>query len=103
VVGAVDQAGERTGFTSMGENVVVYANGFEVESYVPGGARMAMSGTSMASPNALNLAAKLITLDPSLDPERVIGLMVEGADSLPEQPGLKLLNPKASVALLKAQ
>ena len=56
-VGAVDQAGDPTSFTSFGRTVQVYANGFEVDSYVPGGDRMKMSGTSMASPNAANLAA----------------------------------------------
>ena len=75
VVGAVDQAGERTGFTSMGENVVVYANGFEVESYVPGGGGQAANGTSMASPNAANLAAKLLTVDPELSTTEVISLI----------------------------
>ena len=40
VVGAVDQAGDPTSFTSTGRNVRVFANGFEVESYVPGGMRM---------------------------------------------------------------
>ena len=100
VVGAVDQAGERTGFTSMGKNVVVYANGFEVESYVPGGKKMKMSGTSMASPNTLNLAAKMVAADPSLTPQRIIELIEEGADQLPSQPELKLINPKATGALL---
>ena len=101
-VGAVDQAGQRTSFTSAGENVVVYANGFEVVSYVPGGERMAFSGTSMASPNALNLAVKLITVRPDLQPGEVIRLIEQGADELEGQPGLKLLNPKASLRLLKA-
>ena len=101
VVGAVDQAGERTSFTSMGENVVVYANGFEVDSYVPGGQRMAFSGTSMASPNALNLAVKLITVKPTLQPAEVIRLIEQGADELAGQPELKLLNPAASMALLQ--
>jgi hypothetical protein len=102
VVGAVDQAGERTSFTSMGENVVVYANGFEVDSYVPGGQRMAFSGTSMASPNALNLAAKMFTVQPDLTPAQVIRFIEQGADELSDQAGLKLLNPKATLALLKA-
>jgi hypothetical protein len=101
-VGAVDQAGERTSFTSMGENVVVYANGFEVDSYVPGGEVMAFSGTSMASPNALNLAAKLLAVEPNLKPREVIKLIEQGADELEGQPGLKLLNPKASLALLRS-
>jgi subtilisin family serine protease len=101
VVGAVDQAGERTSFTSMGENVVVYANGFEVDSYVPGGEKMAFSGTSMASPNALNLAAKLMTVNPELGPAEVIRLVEQGADELEGQLGLKLLNPAASMALIQ--
>ena len=58
VAGAVDQAGDETSFTSFG-NSDVYANGFEVESYVPGGARLKYSGTSMSAPNVINLAAKL--------------------------------------------
>jgi subtilisin family serine protease len=103
VVGAVDQAGERTSFTSMGENVVVYANGFEVESYVPGGERMAFSGTSMASPNALNLAVKMFTVQPGLQPSEVIKLIERGADELEGQLGLKLLNPAASLALLQSK
>lgn len=102
VVGAVDQAGERTSFTSMGKNVVVYANGFEVESYVPGGERMAASGTSMASPNALNLAAKLLAVNPDLRASDLISLIERGADQLEGQEGLKLLNPAASMALLEA-
>ena len=37
-VGAVDQAGDETPFTSYGATVVVDADGFQVESYVPEGA-----------------------------------------------------------------
>ncbi|MGH2570992.1 MAG: S8 family serine peptidase, partial [bacterium] len=64
IAGAVDQAGEATSFTSFGPTVNVYSNGFEVESYVPGGDRIAFSGTSMASPNVANLAAKLFAMAP---------------------------------------
>jgi len=103
IVGAVDQAGERTGFTSSGENVQVYANGFEVESFVPGGNRMAMSGTSMSSPNAANLAAKLFALQPDLTPQKAIQLIKQGADSLKDQPDLLLMNPRATVDLLRKQ
>ena len=63
-VGAVDQAGDETSFTSFGKNVIAYADGFEVESYIPGGSRLKLSGTSMASPEVTNLAAKLFALDP---------------------------------------
>ncbi len=100
MVGAVNQAGRRTGFTSSGRNVQVYANGFEVESFVPGGQRMKLSGTSMASPNALNLAAKLWALRPDLTPEQVIDLIKRGADAVEGQTQLRLLNPQATVELL---
>ncbi len=101
VVGAVDQAGEPTSFTSEGRTVQVYANGFEVESYVPGGQRMKMSGTSMASPNVANLAAKLLTIDPSLEPAQVIDLIKTGADPASGEHPMLLINPKRTVALLK--
>jgi len=101
-VGAVDQAGEETSFTSFGK-VDVYANGFEVLSTVPGGDKLRMSGTSQASPNVVNLAAKLLALKPELTPIEVRGLIVTGADE--RQVGdrtVRLLNPKRSMELLKA-
>ncbi len=101
VIGAVDQAGDPTGFTSGGRLVNIYANGFQVESTVPGGGTMKMSGTSMASPNVLNLAAKLFTLDPALTPIDVRGLIVDGADPNPKHPEIMLINPKRSVELMK--
>jgi subtilisin family serine protease len=99
-VGAVDQAGDEASFTSYGDTVLVDANGYQVESTLPGGALVRFSGTSMASPNATNLAAKLIALDPKLTPQQVIKLMVDGAT--PSEDGRRHnLNPKESVALLK--
>ena len=101
-VGAVDQAGEETAFTSYGNAVAVDADGYQVESYVPGGTKVKWSGTSMSSPNVVNLAAKLIALDPSLTPEETIDLIKRGADRSAD--GRRtLINPKASVALLKSQ
>ena len=99
VAGAVDQAGDETSFTSFG-NSEVYANGFEVESYVPGGARLKFSGTSMAAPNVANLAAKLWALHPELTVTQVKQLIVDGADD--KQAGertYKLMNPKRSIEL----
>lgn len=101
VVGAVDQAGERTSFTSFGGNVAVYADGFEVKSKVPGGDTLPFSGTSMASPGVANLAAKLIAVDPSLTPEKTIGLIRAGA-SAGSDPRILLIDPRKSLELLKA-
>jgi subtilisin family serine protease len=99
-VGAVDQAGDEASFTSYGPTVLVDANGYQVESVVPGGAKLRMSGTSMASPNAVNLAAKLIALDPKLTPEQTIHLMVTGATTS-EDGRRHNLDPKRSVELLR--
>ena len=100
MVGAVDQAGRRTSFTASGRRVRVFANGFEVESDVPGGQKMKMSGTSMASPNALNLVGKLLAVRPELTPAQVVSLIERGADTVDGQEGLKLLNPKRTLELL---
>jgi subtilisin family serine protease len=100
-VGAVDQAGEETGFTSFGESVDVHANGFEVDSYLPGGNTIEMSGTSMASPNVVNLAAKLLALDFSLATNDLIKLIIAGADKSNDG-RITLINPMRSVELLKA-
>ena len=101
VVGAVDQAGDPTDFTSGGEDVVVYANGFEVESYVPGGERLPMSGTSMASPQVCNLAGKLLAVNPDLTPADLIALMEKGADPHADHPEMLLLNPQQTLALVQ--
>ncbi len=79
-VGAVDKAGDEAPFTSYGPTVAVHANGYQVESYLPGGKRVALSGTSMASPNVANLAAKLLAAKPSLKPTEVIAIIRETAD-----------------------
>ena len=101
-VGAVDQAGEETSFTSYGKTVILDADGYRVESYVPGGTKLKESGTSMASPNVVNLAAKLIALDPKLTPEQTIALMKQGAT--PSADGrMHLIDPKATIELLKQQ
>jgi len=99
-VGAVNQAGDETSFTSYGPTVAVDADGYDVESYVPGGAKLKLSGTSMASPNVTNLAAKLFAIDPSLTPERVIELIKQGATTSAD--GRRhLIDPKHSVELLR--
>lgn len=98
-VGAVDQAGDEASFTNYGDTVLVDANGYEVESYLPGGTKVRLSGTSMASPNVVNLAAKLLALRPELQPPRVISLIREGA-SVSEDGRRHLIDPRRSVELL---
>jgi len=101
-VGAVNQAGDETSFTSYGDTVAVDADGYEVESFVPGGAKVKLSGTSMATPNVVNLAAKLFALDPSLTPAQVIDLIKRGATAS-EDGRRHLIDEERTVALLKEQ
>ena len=101
VVGAVNQAGDATNFTSYGPTVAVFADGFQVPSKIPGNHVAKFSGTSMASPNVANLAAKLFALDPALTALQVRDLIVRGAT--PSADGKRMLiDPKASVALMHA-
>jgi subtilisin family serine protease len=99
-VGAVNQAGDETSFTSYGDTVVIDADGYNVESYVPGGTKLQLSGTSMASPNVTNLAAKLFALQPSLTPAQAIDLIKRGATTS-EDGRRHLIDEKRSVALLQ--
>ncbi len=102
VVGAVDQAGDAASFTSYGPTVRVYADGYQVTSYLPGGYRVAFDGTSMAAPAVTNLAAKLFAIDPKLTPEQAIALIVRGAT--PSSDGKRsLIDPKATDELMRSR
>lgn len=100
-IGAVDNEGKKTSFTTEGKNIKLYANGYEVESFVPGGTRIKFSGTSMASPHVANLAAKIIALRPFITPQEVVTLIEQTADNLPENPALKLINPRKAIQQIK--
>jgi len=90
-VGAVDSEGKKTSFTTEGKSVDVYSNGYEVESFVPGGDRIKFSGTSMASPQVVNLAAKLWAANPKLTVKQVKELILNTATKSDE--GILLINP----------
>jgi subtilisin family serine protease len=79
-VGAVDKAGDEASFTSYGPTVAVHANGYQVESTIPGGGRVALSGTSMSSPQVTNLAAKILAVNPALKPAEVIAIIRNTAE-----------------------
>lgn len=95
-VGAVDKAGDEASFTSYGPTVVVHANGYQVESVIPGGEKLAESGTSMAAPQVTNLAAKIVAVNPSLKPKDVINIIRTTAEKTAD--GRRtLINPKKAV------
>ena len=95
--GAVDSAGDETSFSSFGKTVVVHANGFEVDSLIPGGERLKLSGTSMAAPQVTNLAAKLFALDPRLTPTQVKAMILAHAE---RKGRVNLINQKATITRL---
>jgi subtilisin family serine protease len=101
-VGAIDSSAKPTGFTTFGKNVVLYANGFEVDSFVPGGERMKFSGTSMASPNVANLAGKIVALNPKLSPTEIVEAMKRTGDPLPGYEGRIIINPKRAIGVLRS-
>src|SRR2546423_755469 len=101
-VGAVDKAGDEASFTSYGPTVKVHANGYQVESVIPGGEKLAESGTSMASPQVVNLAAKILTINPKLMPNQVIALIRDNADKTPD--GRRtLINAKKTLAAAQVE
>jgi subtilisin family serine protease len=102
-VGAVDRAGDEWALTSFGK-VDLYANGYEVESVVPGGDTLRRSGTSMASPQVANLAAKLLAAYPRLSVAEVKRLILEGSDAKAVSGGrtIRLLNEARSFELARA-
>jgi subtilisin family serine protease len=99
-VGAVDDQDKFTVFTTTGKNVQLYANGYRIESFIPGGQRVKFSGTSMAAPQVSNLAAKILALKPEMTPAEVVALMRAHADPVPGQPGRFIINPKKTIAAI---
>jgi subtilisin family serine protease len=103
-IGAVDQAGKPTSFTTFGRNVSLYASGYQVDSFVPGGAREKASGTSMAAPQVANLAGKLLAIDPKLTGGELVRIITETSDPMPgDNPGRFIINPKAAIEELRAK
>jgi subtilisin family serine protease len=77
--------------------VAVDADGYEVESYVPGGERLRFSGMSMAFPNVANLAAKILVLNPKLTPPQVIDTIRNTAEETPDD-RRNPIDPKKAIA-----
>ncbi|MCA9626062.1 MAG: S8 family serine peptidase [Myxococcales bacterium] len=101
VVGAVDRWGNWASFTNSGEGVQVFDFGVEVPSVIPSGETVPLSGTSMASPNVANLAAKILSVNSKLDPKRVKQLIA--ASAVPVKAPFSGLIPDEVAALAAAR
>ena len=96
-VGAVDSALQPAGFTSFGNSIDLYANGFEVPAKVPGGGDINISGTSLAAPQVTNLAAKMLAVNPSLTVAQVRSI-IESTATQEGDKKLKVIHPQAALA-----
>jgi subtilisin family serine protease len=99
LVGAVDQTGKKASFTNTGPEVTLYANGERVPARMPGGDVSYPSGTSMATPNVTNAAAKMLAVNPQLTGAEMRRLLEQTADA--NATGQKLLHPANAVAAAK--
>ena len=100
LVGAVDQKGKKTSFTNVGPEVTLYANGERVPARMPGGDLSYPSGTSMATPNVTNAAAKILSINPALTGAEMRRLLEQTADS--NETGQKLLHSAKAVEAARA-
>lgn len=80
VVGAVNNNKLRTGFTTIGQNVDIYAHGAYVPAIFPGNHPILTSGTSIAAPQIAHLAAQLLAIIPSLSPKLVKDYILKTAN-----------------------
>ncbi len=84
-----------------GDKTQAFTQGGEA-TQMPGGDRVAFSGTSMAAPQVANLAGKILAVNPALTPPRVIEIIVSTADKTAD--GRRtLVNPKKALAAAQAK
>ncbi|MBW2461102.1 MAG: S8 family serine peptidase [Deltaproteobacteria bacterium] len=82
-VGAVDRWGNWATFTnSNADRVEIFDHGVEVDSLIPNGERVPLSGTSMASPNVANLAGKMLVVNPNLTPTELRTVIRDTGDEI---------------------
>lgn len=79
--------------------MLLHANGYQVDSVVPGGRRLALSGTSMAAPQVANLAAKMLAVKPELTPVELIAIMRSTAERSADV-RRTLIHPAKALALV---
>lgn len=96
LVGAVDRSGAPAVFTNTGNEVTLYANGERVPTRLPGGTVSFPSGTSMATPNVANAAAKMLAVNPHLTGAELRAILEETADR--NETGQRLLHTTRAVA-----
>lgn len=103
-IGAVDKYGNWATFTSSSpERVRVFDFGVAVQSVIPSGEHIPLSGTSMASPNAANLAAKMFAVDPCLLPARAGEIIYETGDEIAAPFNGRIANEAKALAAVRRE
>ena len=95
--GAVDQAGEETSFSTFGKTVVVHANGFEVDSVIPGRRTPQVVGHVDGRAAGDQPGGQAVGARPKLSATQVKAMILAGAD---RKGRVNLINPKATIARL---
>ncbi len=96
LVGAVDRSGALAAYTNLGPEVTLFANGERVPARLPGGLLSYPTGTSMATPNVTNAAAKMLAVNPLLTGAQLRTLLEQTAEA--NATGQKLLHTARAVA-----
>jgi subtilisin family serine protease len=82
-VSAITSSNAKASFSSFGLNkIAVAAPGVNVFSTLPGGQYGTLSGTSMASPHVVGVAALLASTHPGATPADLRGFLAAQADDL---------------------
>ena len=98
-VGAVDRYGNWAPFTnSNSELVQIFDHGVEVDSLIPSGEKVPLSGTSMASPNVANLATKLASVNAALSPQELKEVIISTGDPIAAPFNGRIANEKKALA-----
>ncbi len=95
LVGAVDSSGVLTDYSNKGSEVSIYANGYRVPARLPGGMQSFATGTSMATPNVANAAAKILAVNAKLSGADLKTLILQTADT--NTTGQRLLHARRAV------
>lgn len=99
-VGAVDARLEAADISSFGDSVDVYARGVSVPQKLVGGRTIRFTGTSSATPQVSNLAAKLLALCPSLTVRTLRGTILATA-TLEGAQRLRVIHPSRALRSLR--
>ena len=107
IAGALFKDLRKTSYSNYGKGVDVFAPAHFplqlVKFNYRWGQKSESGGTSAAAPVVANLAIQILELNPNLTAAQVKQLIINGADKEPYEKGVNIINPKKTIALLRAE